>query len=571
MASNAIDGAHDFPGGYAFGQMLVDSGRLTEPELQRAMRASEESGERIEDVIVHLGLVAERELTKAFSEILGMPIVSPADFPDDAVLPSVLSRRFLKSVRVIPLQERPDGIVLAVVNPLDSYGLKGIRFAVGRPIITRIICPQDFEDVFSRLYGDPEPGDHAEEAPKSKKLSTSDDLERLADTSSEAPVIRLVNQIIARAVEMRASDIHIEPMEGDLRIRYRVDGILHEVKSPSQSLTPAITSRIKVMARLNIAERRLPQDGRMKVGIRGKNVELRVSTSPTLYGESIALRILDRCGVSLEFGALGLEDELVVKLEAMLTRPHGVLLVTGPTGCGKTTTLYTALLRLNTPERKILSIEDPVEYQLRGVNQVQVKPQIGLTFAAALRSFLRQDPNVMMIGEIRDPETAQIAIQAALTGQLILASLHTNDAASAITRLLDMGSEDYLLSSTINGIVAQRLVRVLCECREAYQPSAELLNRLNAPAEFAGPNVELFRPKGCPRCSGTGYRGRTSLVEILSISPAIRRMIMRRAEADEIQKTAMGDGMQPMFLHGLRKAFAGITSIEEVLRVTQAV
>lgn len=570
MALSAIDRAGDGPDGYAFGQMLVNSGRLTGPELERAVRASEESGEKIEDVVVHLGLVTERELTKAFSELLSIPIALDSDFPDRPVLPTVLSCRFLKSVRVIPLEERPDGIVLAVVNPLDSYGLKGVRFAVGRRTLIRVACPQDFEQAFSRLYGDPDAGDQVEETSSSNRISASDDLERLADTSSEAPVIRLVNQIIARAVEMRASDIHIEPMEGDLRIRYRVDGILEEVEAPSQSLTSAITSRIKVMARLNIAERRLPQDGRMKVGVRGKNIELRVSTSPTLHGESIALRILDRGGGPLDFGALGLEDELIERLETMLARPHGVLLVTGPTGCGKTTTLYAALLRLNSPERKILSIEDPIEYQLRGVNQVQVKPQIGLTFAAALRSFLRQDPDVMLIGEIRDLETAQIAIQAALTGHLILASLHTNDAASAITRLLDMGSQDYLLSSTINGIVAQRLVRVLCECRETHQPSPELLNRLKAPAEFTPPNVKLFRPGGCSRCSGTGYRGRTSIVEILSISPVIRRMILRRAEADELQKAAMAEGLQPMFFHGLKKAFAGITSVEEVLRVTQA-
>ncbi|HUD53461.1 type II secretion system ATPase GspE, partial [Parvibaculum sp.] len=400
----------------------------------------------------------------------------------------------------------------------------------------------------------------------------SDDVERLKDIASEAPVIRLVNLLITRAVEARASDIHIEPMDGELRVRYRVDGVLQEVESPPQRLSSAVISRIKIMAKLNIAERRLAQDGRIRLAVRGKDIDFRVSTTPTIHGESVVLRILDRGSLKLDFAALGFDDEILGAFRDVLDRPHGILLVTGPTGSGKTTTLYTSLLELNTPDKKILTIEDPVEYQLKGINQVQVKPQIGLTFATALRSFLRQDPDIMMIGEIRDLETAEIAVQAALTGHLILSTLHTNDAASAVTRLLDMGVEDYLLTSTINGIAAQRLVRRLCpHCRQPYEALPEMLERLGLGAFAAGRTVTLYRATGCAHCSHTGYLGRSSVLEVLAMTDRLRQLVLAHAESGLLRKAAIEDGMQTMHFHGLKKVLAGETTVEEVLRVTREV
>ena len=400
--------------------------------------------------------------------------------------------------------------------------------------------------------------------------SVAEDVERLRDIASEAPVIRLVNLLITRAVEARASDIHIEPMDDALRVRYRIDGVLHETEAPPPRLSSAIISRVKIMAKLNIAERRLAQDGRIRLAVRGKDIDFRISTTPTMHGESVVMRILDRGTLALDFAALGFDAEnLQVFLDA-LNRPNGILLVTGPTGSGKTTTLYTSLLTLNTPEKKILTIEDPIEYQLRGINQVQVKPQIGLTFASALRSFLRQDPDIMMIGEIRDLKTAQIAVQAALTGHLILSTLHTNDAASAVTRLLDMGIDDYLLTSTINALVGQRLVRTLCQsCRAPYEALPELAERLQLHLLTNDRSIVLYRSIGCAHCNNTGFHGRTSILEVLVMSDPIRQLVLQHGEARLIQRTAVEQGMRTMYMDGMRKALAGVTTPEEVLRATR--
>jgi general secretion pathway protein E len=394
------------------------------------------------------------------------------------------------------------------------------------------------------------------------------DLERLKDLASEAPVIRLVNTLITRAVEMSASDIHLESAESRLRVRYRIDGVLREIEAPPARLKSAIISRVKIMAKLNIAERRLAQDGRIRLAIRGKEIDFRVSTTPSIHGESVVLRILDRGSLPLDFVALGFDSRLLPPFIEILNRPHGIVLVTGPTGSGKTTTLYTALTTLNSPDSKILTVEDPVEYVLEGINQVQVKPQIGLTFANALRSFLRQDPDIMMIGEIRDLETAQIAVQAALTGHLVLSTVHTNDAASAMTRLLDMGIEDYLLTSTISGVLGQRLVRRVCEsCREPYTVSRDLQERLGLAAFGAADGATLYRAAGCARCNGTGYRGRTMILELMVTTDPIRALVLRHAEAREIQAEAIRGGMQTMYAHGMRKALEGMTTAEEVMRV----
>jgi general secretion pathway protein E len=398
---------------------------------------------------------------------------------------------------------------------------------------------------------------------------SEDDIEHLKDLASEAPVIRLVNQIIQRAVESRASDIHIEPFADELKVRYRVDGILQEVSSPAARSTAAIISRVKIMAKLNIAERRLPQDGRIPLRVQGKELDLRVSTVPTMFGESVVMRLLDKESVRFDFDALGFDGSPRDRLEAILEIPYGILLVTGPTGSGKSTTLYTALSRLNTEARKIITVEDPVEYQLPGINQIQVKPQIGMTFAGALRSIVRQDPDIIMVGEMRDLETARIAVQSALTGHVVLSTLHTNDAASGVTRLLDMGVEDYLLTSTINGILAQRLVRRLCpKCRDPYRPLPELAAKLERVAGGAE-EITLYRAGGCEDCNGTGYRGRLVITEVLNMTDPIRRAVLEHATATEIQRVAIGEGMLTMYEDGLRKAVEGRTTMEEVLRVAE--
>lgn len=557
---------------HGLGPYLVESQKLSSGSLERAENITKESGEKLELVLTRLGLMGERELTEALAEFLHLPLLTAREFPEIAVLEDCLSRRFLKEVQILPLADGKDSLAVAAVNPLDTYALEALRFAVGKPVHCSVIYPSDFEIAYERLYGDGKSEIHqlAEGARDQRAAGENEDVERLKDIASEAPVIRLVNLLITRAVEARASDIHIEPMDGDLRVRYRVDGVLHDVESPPSRLSAAVISRVKIMARLNIAERRLAQDGRIRLAVRGKDIDFRVSTAPTIHGESVVLRILDRGSLKLDFYALGFDDTIIARFRQVLDQPHGILLLTGPTGSGKTTTLYTALLELNTPDKKILTIEDPVEYQLKGVNQVQVKPQIGLTFATALRSFLRQDPDIMMVGEIRDVETAQIAIQAALTGHLILSTLHTNDSASAVTRLLDMGVEDYLLTSTINGLAAQRLVRTLCpECREAYEMLPELAERMGINRLSKSQRVTLYRPKGCIQCANTGYLGRSSIIEVLPISDGIRQLILKRADTSELRKAAIEEGMETIRAHGMRKVLAGTTSFDEVVRATR--
>jgi general secretion pathway protein E len=398
---------------------------------------------------------------------------------------------------------------------------------------------------------------------------SEDDIEHLRDLASEAPVIRLVNLVIQRAVEQRASDIHVEPFENRLKVRYRIDGVLHEVESPPAASTAAVISRIKIMAKLNIAERRLPQDGRIMIRVQGKELDLRVSTVPTAHGESVVMRILDREAVVFDFHTLGFTDQFLQKFINVLELPHGIMLVTGPTGSGKTTTLYTALSKLNTPDVKIITVEDPVEYQIEGINQIQAKPQIGLDFSHALRSIVRQDPDIIMIGEMRDLETARIAIQSALTGHLVLSTLHTNNAAGGITRMLDMGVEDYLLTSTVNGILAQRLVRRLDRTvAETYEALPEVVKEFNLEAFTDERPIKLYKP-GSSAANPTGYFGRTTIMEFLVMSDAIRRQIMQHAGAGDIEQQARTEGMRTMYEDGLVKALHGQTTIEEVLRVTQ--
>ncbi len=550
--------------------LLTECGKIDRREAERVNRLANETHEQTDILLTRLGLITEDALARLLSELLGVPLVGRGEYPDSPLLENQLGIKFLREYRVLPLAETEQGLVVAMANPLDDYALNALRLATDKPIIARVGIPAEIEAAFEAMLAGSDVEVEALDIDGLGRLDDSgEDINRLRDLASEAPVIRLVNSIIGRAVESRASDIHIEPFERTLRIRYRIDGVLRDMQSPAYNLRAAVVSRVKLMANLNIAETRLPQDGRIRLVNRGKEMDLRISTVPTLHGESVVLRILDKSGVDLGFDALGFGDATLPRYLDILDRPHGIVLVTGPTGSGKTTSLYTSLLHLNNGEKKILTVEDPVEYQLEGVNQLQVKPQIGLTFASALRSFLRQDPDIIMIGEIRDVETAEIAVQAALTGHKVLSTVHTNDAASTITRLLDMGVEDFLLTSTINGITAQRLVRTICDrCREPIEVLPEIVEQFSLENYTGGDAVTLYHGRGCEHCSGTGYRGRTSILEVLDMTDPIRSLVLRRSEAQEIRRAAVEQGMETMHQDGLAKALSGVTTLDEVLRVT---
>lgn len=554
-------------------ELLQAGGHCDARTIERGRRMAAESGQRLDSVLVQLGLVSERDVATAYASLLGARVVGPADYPDAPVLPERLQPRFLRSARVLPLAATDGRVVLAMADPLDDFARMAVAAATGAAIDPAVALPIELEAAFERLYPSGEAA--GSDGVESTEAPLEEDTERLKDLASEAPVIRLVNGIIGRAVETQASDIHIEPFEDGLRVRYRYDGILHEAETPPGRLAAAITSRIKIMAKLDIAERRLPQDGRIKLAVRGQEVDFRVSTIPSLWGETVVLRVLDRSAVAFDYDRLGMSPPIVASFTRALDLPNGIVLVTGPTGSGKTTTLYTGLLGLNSIARKIVTIEDPVEYQLRGINQVQVKPQIGLNFASLLRSILRQDPDVIMVGEIRDLETAQIAVQAALTGHLVLSTVHTNSAAATITRLRDMGLEDYLLTAVLRGVLAQRLVRRLCRhCRAPYEAPPDLVARFDlatraAGLGLAGPPV-LHHPVGCPECRGTGYSGRQAIAEFLVPDDEIERLIFARAEHTEIERAAIAAGMRTMFEAGVDAALLGETTVEEVARSIRA-
>jgi len=553
----------------ALAQRLIHLGKLDRAALDRAIRLQNGSDERLEALLVKLGLASEKDVAEALAGELGLAVVAPSDYPDAPVLEDKFTAKFLKHANVLPLAEAEGALVLAMVDPLNEHAARAIEMASGRAVVRRLALASDLETAYARLYGDKSTAPLAESvAEPANDEDFLEDVGRLRDLASEVPVIRLVNQLISRAIESRASDIHIEALQNRLAVRYRIDGILREVAAPPTHLRSAIVSRVKIMAKLNIAERRLPQDGRIRLAVQGREFDLRVSTMPTLHGEGVVMRILDRESLAHELGALGMGGDLLPRFLGVLERPQGILLVTGPTGSGKTTTLYTSLMRLNSSESKLFTVEDPIEYQLDGVNQIQVKPQIGLTFAHVLRSVLRQDPDIIMVGEMRDLETAQIAVQAALTGHLVLSTLHTNSAAGTITRLLDMGVEDYLVTSTLNGVLAQRLVRKLCaHCREAYKPLPELVRHLGLP--LASDDAPTFyRPRGCAQCQ-SGYRGRIGVFEFLPLSDKIRQLILERVTAQQIHRAGAEEGMCSMYEDGLAKAIQGVTSIEEVLRVTR--
>ena len=563
----------DAPARKRLGEILIERGKLDQANLDRALRLQAESGERLGSLLVTLGLCAQRDVAEALALQLSLPLVDASGYPEFPILEERVSARFLREARALPVREDEQELGLAMADPTDAYTIGAFEMVTGRAVRPMVAIPTELEAALERLYG---AGKSAvgqligDVETRPDELTFDADVQQLKDLASEAPVIRLVSLLITNALEMRASDIHIEPFENRLIVRYRIDGVLHETESPPKRLSAAVISRVKIMANLDIAERRLPQDGRIRLRIQGKEIDLRVSTLPTMHGESVVMRILDKGHVALDFRKLGFEDDTLKVFLDVLLQPHGILLVTGPTGSGKTTTLYTALDRLNQPDVKILTVEDPVEYQMSGINQIQVKPQIDLTFANALRSIVRQDPDVIMIGEIRDLETAQIAVQSALTGHLVLSTVHTNDAPSTVNRLLDMGVEDYLLTSTVIGILAQRLVRKLCpQCKEAYVALPELVEQMRLRRFSNDRDITLWHAKGCSHCAQTGYMGRLSILEMMPMTDPVRSLVMKHANAADLRAEAIRDGMITMYEDGLRKALAGVTTFEEVLRATR--
>jgi general secretion pathway protein E len=551
------------------GATLIDGGAIDQRTLDRARRVANETGGRLDQVLTQLGLISERGLAEALARLIGVPLVAAADYPDEPLFLDRLKAKFLRRARALPIAATADHATLAMADPLDGFTKNAVAAALGQKVAVAVAVPIELEAAFDRLYVEPGEGDGAtllDEIPLDAEPA-EEDAERLKDLASEAPVIRLVNQLIARAVETHASDVHLEPFPDRLRVRYRYDGVLHEVEPPPARLQAAVISRIKIMARLDIAERRLPQDGRIKLTVRGHEIDFRVSSIPSLHGEKVVLRVLDRTAVEFDYEKLGLPADIRGGIERALELPNGMVLVTGPTGSGKTTTLYTGLLKLNTVARNVVTVEDPIEYQLTGINQIQVKPQIGLNFASLLRSILRQDPDVIMIGEIRDLETAQIAVQAALTGHLVLSTVHTNSAAATMTRLRDMGLEDYLMTATLKAVLAQRLVRRLCPvCKAAETEPEALIERLGMTRLAPPEAIALYHPVGCSACRGTGFRGRRAIAELLVPTRAIDRLIFDGADDAAIERAAVECGMRPIFDSGLLAVLEGDTTIEEVVR-----
>jgi len=555
------------------GQLLRDRGVISEEDLDNALALQKERRDKLGRILIDLGYVAERDVISALSEQLKVGIFT-GDYPAIPIETSKLPLRFLRNFHAIPVHLDNNVLSLVMADPIDMETQSTIQLRTGYELKIFIAPESDIGEQLEKLYAG------SEEGSTEKLIETlgdgfgdDDNIEHLRDLASEVPVIRMVNLIISRAVESKASDIHVEPFEKDLRLRYRVDGVLHNIDPPPNQLRAAIISRIKLMAKLNIAERRLPQDGRIKLKVLGKEIDLRVSTLPTMYGESVVMRILDKSNSALiDLRRIGFPEDSYEKVCEMTSKPHGIFLVTGPTGSGKTTTLYSALKRINIPDRKIITIEDPVEYQMDGINQIQVNTQIGLTFGSGLRHIVRQDPDIIMIGEIRDLETAEIAIRSALTGHLVFSTLHTNDAPSAVTRLVDMGVEGYLLASSLIGILAQRLVRVICkECKAPELTPTKALRDAGFPVEGAGEFIELQRGRGCVNCAHSGFESRLGIFELLDIDEEMRRLMVTKSDSTVLKAQALRSGMRSLKDDGWSKVLAGITTPDEVLRVTQEV
>ena len=557
--------------------ILLGTTSLTQEQLTRAEELSAQKSVRLEEVLVQQHFLGEEELLQAQGQQLGMPywkVLPESEF--DVSLMAQLPLQFARQHKLVPIRKQ-DGIVLvAMSQALNLQPLDDVSVILKAPVEPILSPEREVLDALNRLYdiGSQTAAKVIQDLDDQALGRLAHDLEGpqdILDHDAEAPIIQLVNLILSQAVRDRASDIHIEPFERSLKVRFRIDGVLHEVLSPPKALQPRITSRLKVMADLNIAETRLPQDGRIAIRVRNREIDIRVSVVPTAFGERMVLRLLDKSGGMLSLEDIGFASDLFPLYTRLIHRSHGIILVTGPTGSGKSTTLYATLQRLNSAELNIITVEDPIEYQVNGVGQIQVNPKIDLTFANGLRSILRQDPDIIMVGEIRDRDTAEIAIQASLTGHLVFSTLHTNDAPSAVTRLIDMGVEPFLISSSVLAMMAQRLVRLICPaCREPFEPAAETLRELGlTPADLGQHGGQFFHGRGCEACRHTGYRGRTGIYEMLVIDDPARNHIMQRANANMIRTTAVQRGMRTLLQHGARRVLEGRTTAEEVLRVTQ--
>jgi general secretion pathway protein E len=557
------------------GQMLVERGLLPQEDLQKALALQRERKGRLGKILLDLGYVSQNDLQSVLSEQLGILRVDSAELREIPMEAATLPSSFLRQALLYPYRVDDGTVFIAMADPLDSDSIRAVEQLLGRKAEVRLATETAIQKALDVWLGEEQAeqgaGPQDSDEPPLGAEAEAADIDQLRDLASEAPVIRWVNQLVARAVERRSSDIHFEPFERQFRVRYRIDGVLYEVPAPPREMQAAITSRIKLMAKLNIAEQRLPQDGRIPLRVLGREIDLRVSTLPTLYGESVVMRLLDRSASErYSLATLGFPESLLRKMEHYLSLPHGLFLVTGPTGSGKSTTLYGSLRRLNTMDKKVITVEDPVEYQLPGVNQIHVNPQIGLTFAAGLRHIVRQDPDIIMIGEIRDLETAEIAMRAALTGHLVFSTLHTNDAPSAVTRLTDMGVEHYLVSSSLVAVLAQRLVRVLCpDCKKPYAADGAELQKEGW--EGASGDLTLCRAEGCAQCGHTGFLGRVGIFEFMELDEGIRRAIVARADASTLREAARQRGMRSLKEDGWLKIASGQTTVEEVLRVTQEV
>jgi general secretion pathway protein E len=555
--------------GKRLGECLLEQGLISQETLDAAVKRAGQSQERLGEALVAIGAVSAEEVLRALASQRHLPFLSAEELPFTPPVLKNLSPKYLRQYVACPIAIQGSTLTVATADPTNPLLVDELRQTLGMDVRLCVAPGDAILEAIERTYGASTAMQKIVEGMGGAESQgeVEEDITQLRDMAFEAPVVRLVNLLIEEAVAAEASDIHLEPTEDSLRVRYRIDGVLYDLEAPPRRLQAAVTSRIKLMAELNIAERRLPQDGRIRMTLNGRRVDIRVSTVPTVHGESIVMRLLDRSSVFLPFDRLGFSPATAAAFTRLIEQPNRILLVTGPTGSGKTTTLYAALDKINSPEKKIITIEDPVEYQLKGINQIAVRPRIGLTFSNGLRHIVRQDPDVVMVGEIRDLETAEIAIHGALTGHLTLSTLHTNDAPGAITRLQDMGVEAYLIASVLSGVLAQRLVRRICsQCRAPYEPdSADLM----AMGVTDARGVTLVRGQGCEQCRKSGYRGRVGIYELLVVNDALRSQILAKAPTHEIQRVATQQGMVTLREDGWAKARAGQTTVEEILRVTQ--
>ncbi len=566
------------------GELLVNAGKITDDQLENALSAQQTDGGRVGTHLVKMGFIDDDDLVEFLSQRYGVPAINLGEIEVDESIIGIIPAEVARKYTILPVSKAGAKLTIAMVDPTNVFAMDDVKFMTGYNVEPVVASDSSLRGAIDQYYG----STHSIELKKvMEDLTDTDDadlevldeeedldLEALEAETEEAPVVRLVNIILTDAIKRGASDIHIEPYEKDFRVRYRLDGLLYEMMRPPLRLKEAITSRLKIMAKLDIAEKRLPQDGRIKiktrVGGKVKDLDFRVSVLPTIFGEKIVLRLLDKDNLMLDMTKLGFESESLRRFEQAILKPFGMVLVTGPTGSGKTNTLYSALSRINTPETNIMTAEDPVEFNLVGVNQVQMKEQIGLNFASALRSFLRQDPNIILVGEIRDFETAEVAIKAALTGHLVLSTLHTNDAPSSINRLMNMGIEPFLVASSVNLIAAQRLVRKICTtCKEPIEvPEQALLDIGFSKTDVKA--LKLFRGKGCERCGGTGFKGRIALFEVMDVDEEVRELILSGGSANELRQQSIGQGMMSLRDSGLQKIREGMTTLEEVIRETIA-